>query len=271
MTSNKIIANQLAMLPGFENHHPLINPELGTGMLNSLCELRHAVVEQCGYASISFSSLGIDTGLFSVIAMIKAWQMQESKTAKTEFVLIGDATRFEYVRRQIDLDLIVPARKIKSIDRAWARFNCGDNTAAVFLIPPVEVDISISDLRWIADRVHYCGGLIVGDSNICRLMKQSGVAAAEIVDIFLLDLCQLFELSTATSTADCFALAACEQLSPFLPVPRLVLQDSVVRWSNDDDYPLSVGRTSAFGSNNFALLSLAIELQLHLNGADADT
>ena len=271
MMSNKIIADQLAMIPGFENHHPLINPEQGAGMLNSLGELQQAVAEQCGYASISFSTLGIDTALFSVIAMIKAWQLQESKTAKTEFVLIGDAKRFDNVRGQIDFDLIVPARKIKSIDRAWARFNCGDNTAAVFLFPPEGIDISIADLRWIADRVRFCGGLIVADSNVCRLMKQSGVAAAEIVDIFLLDLYPLFGLSGVPSVSERIALAASEQLSPFLPVPRLVLQDSLVRWSSDDDFPLSIGRTSAFGSNNFALLSLAIELQLHLNDEDADS
>jgi glycine dehydrogenase subunit 2 len=266
MMNNKIIANQLAMLGGFESHHPLMNSKQGTGVLNSLYELQQAVVEQCDYAAISFSSLAIDTGLFSVIAMIKAWQAQQSKAAKTEYVLIGDARQYEFIGAQTGLDLIVPAREIKSIDRAWARFNCGEKTAAFFLVPPAEVDISVADVRWIADRVHFCGGLIVGDSNICRLMKQSGVATDGIVDIFLLDLFQLFGLSSAATTADCFALAACEQLSSFLPVPRLVLRDSLAQWSSDDEYPFSVGRTSAFGGNKFALLSLAIELKLHLNG-----
>ncbi len=267
--NNKIIANQLAMLSGFENHHPLVNPEQGTGMLNSIYELQQAVAEECDYDSIHFSSGGIDTALFSIIAMIKAWY-QQSKTAKTEFVLIGDVAQFDLVHRQIDFDLLASPQAINSIDRAWARFNCGDNTAAVFLIPPVNVDVSVADVRWIADRVHYCGGLIVADSNICRLLKQSGIAADEIVDMYLLDLFRLFGLSATASGADCFALAASEQLSALLPVPRLVLDDSLTRWSSDDEYPLSVGRTSAFGASNFALLSLAIELQLHGNGGDSD-
>lgn len=265
--NNKIIANQLAMLPGFENHHPLANPEQGSGMMNSIYELQQAVVEECGYDSVHFSSTGIDTGLFSAIVMINAWQ-QQSETAKTEFVLIGDAAQFDLVRRQIEFDLLASPQAINSIDRAWARFNCGDNTAAVFLIPPVDVDVSVADVCWIADRVHYCGGLIVADSNICRLLKQSGIAADEIVDIYLLDLFRLFGLSATANGADCFALAASEQLSALLPVPRLVLDDSLIRWSSDDEYPLSVGRTSAFGASHFALLSLAIELQLQGNGAN---
>jgi len=255
------------MLPGFENHHPLVNPEQGTGMMNSIYELQQAVIDECGYDSIHLSSNGNDTGLFSAIAMIKAWY-QQSKTAKTEFVLIGDATQFDLVRRQIDFDLLASPQAINSIDRAWARFNCGDNTAAVFLIPPEDVDVSVADVRWIADRVHFCGGLIVADSNICRLMKQSGTAADEVVDIYLLDLFRLFGLSAAAYGTDCFALAACEQLSAYLPVPRLVSNDSLVRWSSDDEYPLSVGRTSAFGASHFTLLSLAIELQLQGNGAN---
>ena len=267
--NNKIIANQLAMLPGFENHHPLVHPEQGTGMLNSLYELQQAVAEDCDYDSIHFSSGGIDTALFSIIAMIKAWH-QQSKAAKPEFVLIGNAAQFDLVHRQIDFDLLASPQAINSIDRAWARFNCGDNTAAVFLTPTVDVDVSVADVRWIADRVHYCGGLIVADSNICRLLKQSGIAADEIVDIYLLDLFRLFGLSATANGIECFALAACEQLSAFLPVPRLVLDDSLIRWSSDDEYPLSVGRTSAFGASNFALLSLAIELQLHGNSLGTD-
>ena len=94
MIKNKVIANQLAILPGFENHHPLVNPEQGTGMLNSLYELQQAVAEECDYDSIHFSSGRIDTALFSIIAMVKAWH-QRSKTAKPEFVLIGDAAQFD--------------------------------------------------------------------------------------------------------------------------------------------------------------------------------
>ena len=270
MMNNKIIANQLAMLPGFENHHPLASPELGAGMLNSLYELQQARVEQCDCASISFSSNGIDAVLFSVIAMIKALQTQQSIIGKTELVLIGDAKQYEFLGLQPDFDLIVPAREIKSIDRAWARFNCGDNTAAVFLAPPAEVDISVADVRWIADRVHFCGGLIVGDANICRLMKQSNRSATGIVDIYLLDIMQLCELSSPAGT-DCFALAAREPISEFLPIPRLDMVDSLVRWSNDDEYPLSVGRINTFGASMLALLSLAIELQLQSGETQADT
>ena len=260
--SDKIIANQLAMLPGFENQHPLINPEQGAGMLSSLHELQQALENESGFASFSFLSTGIDPGLFSIIAMIKAWHLRHSKSARSEFVVIGDATPFEYVARQINFDLLTPPRAITSVDRPWARLNCGDNTAGVFLFPPADVDIPIADVRWIAERVRYCGGLIVADSSICQLIKRSGIDSEEIVDLYLLGLNQLFGITGVSTATDCFALAAGEQLSPLLPVPRLVLEDSAVRWSGDDEFPLSVGRTGAFGANKFALLSLAIELQL---------
>ena len=260
--SDKIIADQLAMLPGFENQHPLINPEQGAGLLSSLYELQQALEIESGYASFNFLSAGIDPGLFSIIAMIKAWHLRNSKSARSEFVVIGDAAPFESVARQIDFDLLTPPRAITSVDRPWARLNCGDNTAGVFLFPPAGANISIADVRWIADRVHYCGGLIVADSGICQLIRHSGIDSEEIVDLYLLDLNQLFGITAIPNSDDCFALAAGEQLSPLLPVPRLVLEESVVRWSGDDEYPLSVGRTGIFGANKFALLSLAIELQL---------
>ena len=91
-----------------------------------------------------------------------------------------------------------------------------------------------------------------------------------MIDLFLLDLLLLFAKSRAGSEADGFVLAACEQLAPYLPVPRLIVDDSLVRWSVDDEYPYSIGRTSVFGANRFALLSLAIELQLGSNGIDID-
>jgi len=259
---DKIIADQLAMLPGFENQHPLIIPEQGAGMLISLYEMQQALEIESGYASVNFLNTGIDPGLFSIIAMIKAWHLRHSKSARSEFVVIGDAAPFEFVARQIDFDLLTPPRAITSVDRPWARLNCGDKTAGVFLFPPAGANISIADVRWIADRVHYCGGLIVADSGICQLIKRSGIDSEEIVDLYLLELNQLFGITAVSTANDCFALAAGEQLSPLLPVPRLVLEDSVVRWSGDEEYPLSVGRTGAFGANKFALLSLAIELQL---------
>lgn len=260
--NDKIIANQLAMLPGFENQHPLINAEQGAGMLGSLYELQQALEQESGYTSFSFTTAGIDSGLFSLIAMIKAWHLRQTKSARTEFVLIGDATQFEFVSSKIDFELLTQPRAAPAVDRAWARLNCGDNTAGVFLFPPVDADISVADVRWIADRVHYCGGLIVANSNVCRLIKRSGTDSDEIVDLYLLGLNQLFGLEQVPTAIDCFVLAAGEQLSPLLPVPRLALDDSVVRWSGEDEFPLSVGRTGAFGANKFALLSIAIELQL---------
>ena len=258
----KIIADQLAMLPGFENQHPLINPGQGAGLLSSLYELQQALEIESGCTSVNFLSPGIDPGLFSIIAMIKAWHLRHSKSARSEFVVIGDAEPFEFVARQIEFDLLMPPRAITSVDRPWARLNCGDNTAGVFLFPPAGANISIADVRWIADRVHYCGGLIVADSGICQLIKRAGIDSEAIVDLYLLDLNQLFGTTAVSAASDCFALAAGEQLSPLLPVPRLVLEDSALRWSGDDEYPLSVGRTGTFGANKFALLSLAIELQL---------
>jgi glycine dehydrogenase subunit 2 len=270
MVNDTIIANQLAMLPGFSDQHPLTNFAQDSGLLESLNELQQAIKKATDYAAISFSAGGFDAGLFSAVAIIKAWHLKHSKTAKTEFVFIGDTSHMESIAKKIDFDLTTPSRVNRSLDRAWARLNCGDNTAAVFLFPPLDADFSTDDLAWIADRVHYCGGLIVAGSGVCRLMKQSGIESDEMIDLFLLDLLLLFAKSRAGSEADGFVLAACEQLAPYLPVPRLIVDDSLVRWSVDDEYPYSIGRTSVFGANRFALLSLAIELQLGSNGIDID-
>ncbi len=267
--NNKIIADQLAMLSGFQNQHPLIQSDQGSGMLDSLYELQQSIAEYTDQVSISFSSEDIDTGLFSVIAMIKAWHLGQSNSAKTEFAFMGDVTQLKPVAAHIEFELITPRRAITSLDRAWARLNCGDNTAAFFLFPPRGTDFSIADVAWIIDRVHYCGGLIVADSNICRLIKQSETELDEPIDLYLLDLAELFELPRASSEADSFALAAGEQMAPFLPMPRLIVDESVVRWSDDDEYPFSIGRTGIFGANRFNLLSLAIELQLGSNDAGA--
>lgn len=260
--NDKIIANQLAMLPGFANQHPLINQQQGAGLLNSLYELQQTIGEKSGYSSISFSSSGIDSALFSVIAMIKAWHLRQTKSSRSQFVLIGDPAQFEFVAGQVEFDLLTQPRAVTSVDRPWARLNCGNNTAGVFLLPPADADISASDVRWVADRVHYCGGLIVANSHICRLLKQSGIDSDQIVDVYLLNLNQLFGINEAPGVSNCFALATGDLLSAFLPLPRLISDDSAVRWSSDDEFPLSVGRTGAFSVNKFALLSLVIEIQL---------
>jgi len=84
----------------------------------------------------------------------------------------------------------------------------------------------------------------------------------QYIDLYLIDLLQLFEIPGLTTVDTCYALVTGEQLSCFLPIPRLVMEDAVIRWSSDDDYPSSVGRTSAFGASKLSLLSIAIELQL---------
>lgn len=268
MLSNKITAKHLASQSGFENLHPLAHPQLGIGMLDSIYELQQAIEKDTDYTSVSFSCARFETGLFSAIAMIKAWHLRHSKTTKTEYVFIGNVTQLEAVTGQIEFDLKSPPRAVTSVDRPWARLNCGDNTAAVFLFPPEDVEFSVADVAWVVDRVHYCGGLIVANSSVCRLIKKSKIKSEDLIDLYLLDLSQLFDSRESESQADCFALATNEQLAPFLPIPRLVLGDSLVRWSDDYEYPYSIGRTSVFGANRFELLSLAIELQLGSMGSE---
>ena len=270
MSGNKLTAKHLASQSGFENQHPLVNPVLGVGMLSSVYELQQAIENDTGCASVSFSCTQFETGIFSTIAMIKAWHLQYSEATKTEFIFIGDVAQIETVTGQIEFDLKSPPRAVTSVDRPWARLNCGDKTAAVFLFPPQDVEFTAADVAWIVDRVHYCGGLIVADSSVCRLLKRSNFKSEDLIDLYLLDLCRLFDLPGSGPQTECCALAASEQLAPFLPVPRLISNDSLVRWSEDHEYPDSIGRTSVFGASRFDLLSLAIELQLGSTGLQVD-
>jgi len=176
MTGDKIIANQLAMLPGFANQHPLINPQQGMGMMSSLYELQQALEKITGYTSISFSSAQIDTGLFSAIAMVKAWHRRQSKTVRSEFILIGDSRQLDFVGGKIDFDLTVQPQVNATVGFERTGLLCASNTAGVLLFAPDDTSISVSDVNWIADEVHRSGGLLVANSGVCRLLNQSGIA-----------------------------------------------------------------------------------------------
>jgi glycine dehydrogenase subunit 2 len=116
---------------------------------------------------------------------------------------------------------------------------------------PNTLGLFETNIREIADLVHARGGLVYGDgANMNAVMGIVNPARCGI-DVIHLNLHKTFSTPHGGGGPGAGPICVSAGLSPFLPVPRVVLSDGGYRL--EEDHPLSVGRVHAF-HGNFSVL-----------------
>ena len=90
MKYNPRICNELAMLPGFLNHHPYAPASHSQGFLQVMFELQEMLATVSGMKGVSLTPMAGAQGEFAGVAMIRAYHEARGDEQRTE-ILVPDA------------------------------------------------------------------------------------------------------------------------------------------------------------------------------------
>jgi glycine dehydrogenase subunit 2 len=139
-----------------------------------------------------------------------------------------------------------------------------EETAGIMVTNPNTLGLFEENIKKIADIVHAKDGLVYGDgANMNAVMGIVDMGSIGI-DVLHLNLHKTFSTPHGGGGPGSGPVCVLKHLEPFLPVPRVTLQDA--RYVLAENYPQSIGRLHAF-NGNFGVLVRAYSYIMSL-GSD---
>lgn len=256
MKYNPRACNQLAMLPAFLSRHPLAPEETGQGFLTCLYELQEMLREVTGMAGVSLAPMAGAQGELAGVAMIRAYHAARGDNARSEIIVPdaahgtnpATATMCGYTVKE------VPTDRSGNVDLAALGAAVGPQTAGLMLTNPSTLGVFERSIERIRDIVHGAGGLLYYDgANLNAILGK--VKPGDMgFDVIHMNLHKTFATPHGGGGPGAGPVGVAQRLLPFLPLPFVTGEDSLLRWTNERDLPQSIGRLSAFNGNAGVLL-----------------
>ena len=243
MKYNPKVNEEVAKLSGVTNIHPYQSEDEIQGILELLYDFEQYLCAIFGYEAFTFQPAAGAHGELTALLMIKAYQPRErhkiiipdsshgTNPASVSLVNYGTVVVKSDARGNVDLD---------SLRRA-----VGDDTAGIMLTNPNTFDEHILD---VADIVHKAGGLLYYDGANANALLGVCRPADLGFDIAHFNLHKTFSTPHGCGGPGSGPVGASKKLEPFLPVPRIVKDNS--RYSLlVTRYPKSIGKVHSFYGN----------------------
>jgi len=252
MKHNPRIANKAAAMPGFADTHPYQPVDSVQGNLELCYELERMLAQISGMDSVTLWPAAGSHGELTGMLMIRAYHT--SKGNPRSKVLIPDSAhgtnpasaaichyKVQTVKSGPD-GLLDPAAVDEAMD---------DEVAAIMITNPNTLGIFEENFKKVSDIVHAKGGLVYLDgANLNALMGY--VKPGEIgTDVMHFNLHKTFGTPHGGGGPGSGPVGVVEELSPFLPLPRINKNGEEYEISYNSD--TSIGRINTF-FGNFAVL-----------------
>ncbi len=256
MKYNPRACNQLAMLPGFLGRHPLGPASHGQGFLECLYELQEMLKAVTGLEGVSLTPMAGAQGEFAGVAMIRAYHQSRGEEHRDEIIVpdaahgTNPATATMCGCKVIE----IPTRDDGDVDMEALKSVLGPNTAGIMLTNPSTVGVFERSILEISDRVHEAGGLLYYDgANLNAILGK--VRPGDMgFDVIHMNLHKTFSTPHGGGGPGSGAVGVGKTLLPFLPIPIVGKSEDGFRWMDEEDFPQSIGRLSAFMGNAGVLL-----------------
>jgi glycine dehydrogenase subunit 2 len=165
MKYNPRACNQLAMLPGFLNRHPLGPVEHGQGFLACMFELQEMLKAVTGMRAVSLTPMAGAQGELAGVAMIRAYHVSRGEEHRNE-IIVPDAAHGTNPATATMCGCVVrelPTREDGDVDLEALKAAVGPNTAGIMLTNPSTLGVFERGIQEIAQVVHDAGGLLYYD------------------------------------------------------------------------------------------------------------
>jgi glycine dehydrogenase subunit 2 len=138
-----------------------------------------------------------------------------------------------------------------------------DDVAALMVTNPNTLGLFEVEIREIADAVHEAGALVYMDGANMNALMGKAKPGDMGADILQFNLHKTFSTPHGGGGPGAGPVAVRADLEPYLPYPRIVSRDGLLRWS--DDCPKSIGKVRSF-YGNFGILVRAYTYMLACGG-----
>ena len=251
MKYNPRVCNQLAMLPGFLQRHPLAPASAGQGLLACLYELQEMLKAVTGMQAVSLTPMAGAQGEFAGVAMIRAYHRTRGDLARDE-ILVPEAAHGTNPATASMCGCKVreiPCDANGDVDLDALRAALGPRTAGIMLTNPSTLGVFERRIEQVRDLTHAAGGLLYYDgANLNAILGK--VRPGDMgFDVIHMNLHKTFSTPHGGGGPGSGAVGVGPRLAPFLPVPLVLKQEEVYRWADERDLPQSIGRLSAFMGN----------------------
>ena len=252
MKYNPKYADLLAALPTVADVHPLEDEEGVQGSLRLMFELERALCAISGMDAVSLQPAAGAHGEFTGMLMARAYH--ESRGEERTEVIVPDSAHGTNPASaaMAGFDVVVtPTGSDGCIDLYALEAAVSERTAAFMLTNPNTLGIFETEVPRIAEVVHVAGGLLYYDgANLNAIMGRTDPRAMDF-DIMHFNLHKTFATPHGGGGPGAGPVGVRSELEPFLPVPRVVLEDG--SYALDRERPRSIGKVRAF-YGNFAVL-----------------
>jgi glycine cleavage system P protein (glycine dehydrogenase) subunit 2 len=264
MKYNPVVNEIVARLPGMAGLHPLVPDTLAQGALELIERLEAALAAVSGLDAVSLQPAAGAHGELLGMLIVRAYHVDRG-TARRRVLIPSSAhgtnpasaTLCGYEVREVPMN----ERGLLSASAVTAAMD--ESVAALMITNPNTLGLFEEEIEAITAAVHARGGLVYMDgANLNAIM---GVAKPGDmgVDVMQFNLHKTFSTPHGGGGPGAGPVAVRRTLAEYLPVPRLVRDGDVRRWS--EDAPKSVGRMRAF-YGNFGILLRAYAYLARLGG-----
>jgi len=255
MKYNPKINDVLANLPTLGMLHPYQDERTVQGILEILYRLERWLAEITGTAEVCLQPAAGAHGEFLGALIIRAYHKYKGESAKRRDMLIPDSAHGTNPASAAMAGfnvVVIPSDEDGCVDVEALKAAVSEKTAGLMLTNPNTLGIFEKNIEEIAKIVHEAGGLLYYDGAnlnpiLCKV--RPGDMGFDIVHI---NIHKTFGTPHGGGGPGAGPVGVSEELSKFLPVPRIVFDGKLYRL--DYDRPYSVGKIRSFYGNVAVLL-----------------
>ena len=276
MKYNSRLNEKVARIAGFTNLHPLAPEEESQGALELIWELQNDLAEITGLPGVSLQPAAGAQGEMTGVMLIRAFlDKRDGEASKDRRVmLIPDSAHGTNPASAALAGFTV--KTIRSTEEGLTdlehlKLLCDEGGVAGFMLTnPNTVGIFEKNIREICKIIHDAGGLVYMDGANMNALVGIARPGDMGVDVIHLNLHKTFSTPHGGGGPGCGPCLCTEELTPFLPVPRVVRRgspsDAGPTYALDYDAPESIGRVKAF-FGNFGMMVRALSY-IYTHGAE---
>ena len=250
MKYNPKVNEEIARFPGFTAIHPYQPIEEVQGILELLYNFEQHLCAIFGYDAFTFQPAAGAHGELTSLLMIKAYHQDKGNQHKNKIIIPDSShgTNPASVAMVGYEPVVIKSNGRGNIDVDALRKAVGDDTAGLMLTNPNTLGLFDEHILKVADIVHKAGGLLYYDGananatlGICRPADLG-------FDVAHFNLHKTFSTPHGCGGPGSGPVGVNKKLEPFLPVPRVVKEDShyALRVTG---YDKSIGKVHSFHGN----------------------